>query len=297
VFRLVESDRHFTELLPPPNQRRRISVLVDGDKRVTLSVTCAEMAPNEGGDASLVLVFRDVSEEEAVQRLLGHFLANMTHEFRTPLAALGAAIELLLDQLPSLSEAELQELLRSLHLGIFSLQTLIDNLLESASLEAGRFNVSTRRADLREIVGEAARTMEPLLTKYGQHLVLDVPATLPYVRADARRTIQVLINLIANASKYGPADAEITLAATRQDGVVCVIVGDRGVGVPEEQREALFDRFVHFGGQGDSSRYGTGLGLWVVKSIVEAQGGEVGTGDRSGGGSNFWFTVPVAEEA
>lgn len=159
VLHPVGGEEFFTELIPPPNQRRKVSIALAGGREATLSLTRAELAPTEVSDASLVVVFRDVSEEETVQRLLGHFLANMTHEFRTPLAAVAAAIELLLDQLNSLSQAELEELLRSLHLGIVSLQTLVDNLLESASLEAGKFNVSPRRADLCELVSEARRTM------------------------------------------------------------------------------------------------------------------------------------------
>lgn len=125
---------------------------------------------------------------------------------------------------------------------------------------------------------------------------MELPQFVPYVQADPRRTIQVLVNLIANASKYGPTEAEITIGIAREDDFVCVTVGDRGSGVPEAQRNLLFDRFVHFGSQSDTTRYGTGLGLWVVKSIVEAQGGEVGIDERPGGGSTFWFTVPVAEE-
>jgi len=94
-------------------------------------------------------------------------MENITHEFRTPLSSLAASIELLLDQASDLSCAEMKELLTSLYLWTVSLQTLVDNLLESASIESGRFRVSPRSSDLGNIIGEAMQTMEPLLNKYG----------------------------------------------------------------------------------------------------------------------------------
>jgi signal transduction histidine kinase len=209
--------------------------------------------PPEAGDARVALVFRDVSEEEAVHRLMGHFLANVAHEFRTPLSALAASVELLLDQAPDLSSAELRELLSSLHLGILGLQTLVDNLVEGASIEAGRFRVSARPANLGKIIAEAIQTMQPLLDKHSQHLVVELPAVIPVVRADSRRTVQ-------------------------------------------EHRSDLFRRFVHPDSVGDRTQYGVGLGLSVVKAIIEASGGQVGVEDRPGGGSTFWFTLPVVSE-
>ncbi|HLE53306.1 MAG TPA: ATP-binding protein, partial [Anaerolineales bacterium] len=109
---------------------------------------------------------------------------------------------------------------------------------------------------------------------------------------DPRRTVQVLVNLLANASKYGPADAEITIQANIQDGWVRVDVSDRGSGVPEEYRENLYQRFIVPGSTNAELKGGIGLGLSVVKAVVEAQGGQTGWCDRQGGGSTFWFTLP-----
>jgi signal transduction histidine kinase len=248
-------------------------------------------------DARVALVFRDVSEEEAVHRLMGHFLANVAHEFRTPLSALAASVELLLDQAPDLTASELHNLLTSLHLGILSLQTLVDNLLESASIEAGRFRVSPHPTSLGQIIAEAIRMMQPLLDKHGQRLVVELPVAIPVVRADARRMVQVLVNLLSNASKYGPDEAEITIGAGVSQDWVRVTVSDRGPGVPPEQRGDLFRRFVYPNSQNNKTHYGVGLGLSVVKAVVQAHNGQVGIEDRPGGGSTFWFTLPVEGEA
>jgi PAS domain S-box-containing protein len=296
VFRPVETSEPFSQFIPPPGQRHKITVELANGHQATLAITGAQLLRPESGDAQVALVFRDISEEEAVHRLMGHFMANVTHEFRTPLSALAASVELLLDQAPDLSAAELHELLTPLHLGILGLQTLVDNLLESASIEAGRFRVSARPSKLGNIIAEGIRMMQPLLDKRGQRLVVELPAVIPVVRADSRRTMQVLVNLLSNASKYGPDDAEIIVGAAVSEGWVRVTVADRGPGIPPKYRNDVFRRFVYPDVSGDRVQYGAGLGLSVVKAVIEAHGGRVGVEDRPGGGSVFWFTLPVESE-
>jgi K+-sensing histidine kinase KdpD len=191
---------------------------------------------------------------------------------------------------------ELQELYTSLHLSILGLHTLVDNLLESANIEARRFRVSPRNYDLGNIIAEAAQTMQPLLAKYEQHLTIEMPVDIPIVRADPRRMVQVLINLLSNASRYGPPGEEIILRATVEMQYAHVAVIDRGPGIPKEYRSNVFRRFVFPNTDDSISQAGAGLGLSVVKAIVTAQGGKVGVDDRVGGGSIFWFTVPIAKE-
>lgn len=293
VFRPVEAEEAFSQLLPPPGQRRNIPVALRRGRQAVLAVTGARLVPPEGGDARVALVFRDITEEEAAHRLLGDFLANVAHEFRTPLSALAASVELLLDQAPDLNDAELQELLTSLYLGVLGLQTLIDNLLESASIQAGHFQVHPRPSNLADILAEAVQIMRPLLEKHGQRLMIELPAALPVVQADPRRTVQVLVNLLSNASKHGPDTSEIEVRAVAQGEWIRIGVADSGPGVPAEYRHDLYRRFRHRGSGDARSQVGTGLGLSVVKTIVEGHGGEVGVDDHEGGGAVFWFTLPV----
>ena len=297
VFKTLQTDLPFSKIGSQPGRREKISVELRDGREAILAVTSAPLLAPDGGDAQVALVFRDVSEAEAMHRLLGHFLASVAHEFRTPLSALAASVELLLDQAPDLSTEELAELLNSVHLGVLGLQTLIDNLLESASIEAGRFRVYPRAANVSEIIAEGVRVMQPLLDRHGQQLIVELPATLPVVRADARRAVQVLVNLLSNASKYGPDDAEIEVGACVRGDWVRVSVSDAGPGVPQEGREDLFRRFVYPASDNDKAQVGAGLGLSVVKAIVEAHGGEVGVDDRPGGGSSFWFTLPMVSES
>ena len=297
VFQPAESQAAFSALIPRPGQRQKITVRLRDARETALSITGASLAPPETGRSSVALVMRDVSDEEAMHRLLGDFLANISHEFRTPLAALDASIELLMDQLPDLSQAEMKDLLGSLHLGILSLQTLIDNLLEGASIETGRFRVAPRPAAVGEIVAGAVELMQPLLDKYDQRMRVDIPDGLPAVQADTKRTCQVIVNLLSNAIKWNPPNGEIDLRAEAVEVGVKVTVADRGPGVPPQAQPELFRRFVHVDSGSGRAEYGAGLGLSVVKAIVEAQGGEVGVRDRAGGsgGAAFWFTLPAAE--
>jgi PAS domain S-box-containing protein len=296
VFITAGGGQPFSSCIPSPGGRSKIPIELPDGRQLILSVTGARLLPPEGGDARVVLVFRDISEEEVVHRLLSHFLANVTHEFRTPLSAVAASVELLRDQAADLQPEELQELLDSLHVGVLNLQKLVDNLLETASIEAGRFQVHARRTDLGEIIAEATRTIQPLLDKHGQRLLVELPTPIPTVRADPRRTVQVLVNLLSNASKYGPDNAQITLAAALQDGWVRLVVTDQGPGIPEAHRRDLFRRFMIPHGESQDAQVGFGLGLSVVKAIVEAHGGHVGVEDAPAGGSTFWFTLPMAAE-
>lgn len=294
VFLPLEGDRSFSQLLPPPGKQQRLLVGFPSGRQAALAITGSQLAPPEAGKARVALVLRDVSEEEAIHRFFGSYIGNITHEFRTPLAALAASVELLIDQLPDLELAELSSLLNSVRLGVFSLQTLIDNLLEGASIEAGHFQVYVRPSNLASIVGEVIRLIQPLVDKY--HLALDasIPNDLPAVQADPRRTSQVLINLLANAIKHSPGGSTISIRAVPGDKEVRVEIADEGPGVPDEMKAGLFRRFVHPDPNHGGIDHGAGLGLPVVKAIVEAQGGQVGIGDNPGGGAVFWFTLAAA---
>lgn len=297
VFRLSDDQQVFKDVLSDVlDGRQKVDVLLPDHPLVSLAITGARVTRREEGKSEIALVFRDVSKEEAVHRLLGQFLANVAHEFRTPLSALEASIELLLDQAPDLNRNELLELHTSIHLGVLGLHTLVDNLLESANIEARRFQISPKPCSLRDVIAEAVQMMQPLLSKYGQNLTIELPLDDLMVKADPRRTVQVLINLISNASRYGPPNEEILISVKVGGKYALVEVMDRGPGIPTEDRLNLFRRFVFPQTSVNISTAGAGLGLSVVEAIVTAHGGEVGVEDRPGTGSIFWFTLPLDEE-
>ncbi|MGC9357487.1 MAG: ATP-binding protein [Anaerolineae bacterium] len=292
ILKLSETEEPFSVQMPPPGGHSKLPVTLRDGRSAVLAMTSAELVQPEG-DARVALVFRDVSEEETVHRLMGYFVANVAHEFRTPLSALAASVELLLDQAPYLSPEELRELLNALHLSVLNLQTLIDNLLESASIETGKFRVHCHPSALSVIIADALHTIQPLLDKHDQRLRLQVPESLPLVDVDPRRTQQVLVNLLDNASKYGPDHAQIHVCVIHTGSWIHVEIGDEGAGIPAAQQRQLFRRFSRTPAAEEGDRIGMGLGLSVVKAIVEAQGGSVGVRTAPKGGATFWFTVPT----
>jgi two-component system sensor histidine kinase ResE len=293
VFLRADGEVPFSAQLPDAGGQRRVSVKLKNGQEVLLSISKANLIPPEANSANRALVIRDVTNEEHIHRLLGDFMANVTHEFRTPLAALEASSELLLDNLHSLSHAELEELLTSLHLGIINLQTLIDNLIEAASIEAGRFKVQIQDVPFEAIYSEAQAMIQPLVKKYGLQLVSKpVPESI-HVLADQRRTVQVLVNLLSNAIKHSPENGTIRIEHCIESKTLGVEVIDEGGGVPLDQRKDLFRRFAHLQTTNERARQGAGLGLSVVKAIIEAQHGEVGIKDLPNGGNSFWFTLTI----
>jgi PAS domain S-box-containing protein len=295
ILPLAEFNGSFVDHIPASGIKQQVNVFTKKERPISLAVTAAKISTPKGEEEQ-VLVLQDVTQEEALQNLRSYFLANISHEFRTPLSALNASVELLLEELEDLSQAEIGNLLNSIHMSVSGLQTLIDNLLESLSIEAGRFRIRRRRTDFNEILLEAVRVMKPLLERRQQTLSLDQPDRLLRINADPTRLTQVLVNLLSNASKYGPLGKPIDVSLEEIDGhQLKVSVADCGPGIPTDERENLFSRFIRLDTQ-DNTQYGIGLGLSVVKAIVEEHSGTVGVEERPGGGSIFWFTIPLDSE-
>lgn len=280
----------FADFVPPVGGRRSVSIQTIQGEPLTIAITRARQS--EAGQTTIVL--HDITEETQLRSLQAYFLAHVSHEFRTPLAGMKVSIELLLENARHLSIAEMNELLNSLYLSISSLQNLIDNLLESSKIEASHFSLRRQPVQINQVLSDALRLVQPFLNRRRQTLTLDQPLTLPPLNADTTRLTQVLVNLLSNASKYSPMHSPIDLWIKTHEDALYLAVADRGEGIPPEQRESIFREFVRLGGE-TSSEYSSGLGLAVVKVIIEAHGGQVGVDTRSGGGSIFWFTLPLRE--
>jgi signal transduction histidine kinase len=286
-------------LQSPPGElpAQRLTVLDAHDRPIMLAVSTSWLS----GDGTLdrqrerVLALRDVSEEEAVDRLRCNFLANVAHEFRTPLSGVVATTELLEEEGAGLTSAELAELVNTIRLSMLHLQALVDNLLESAAMEAGCFRLRPRLIHVEDTIHIVIAMMAPLLNRRDQELLVDIPEGLPTPLADPDRLAQVLVNLLANASKFGPMGMPITLSVKSEHDSLSFVVQDSGPGLPAGRFADLFNRFVT-GDQPRGAQYGVGLGLSVVKAIVEAHGGQVGAENRAEGGARVWFTLPLKSQ-
>jgi signal transduction histidine kinase len=267
-------------------QATEILATADGAQR-TVVITAAGLV-----DGMQVQVMRDETELEAVRRARDSILANISHEFRTPLAAQQASIELLRDGLAEMPREKLEELVSSLQRGTLRLTRLIDNLLESVRIESGQLAIRRQPVDLSQVVEDAQELIESLLTQRNQTLLVDLPADLPLIQGDGQRLTQVVTNLLANANKFGPDGSAIHVGAERRDDEVSFWIEDEGPGVPNPDEGSIFGRFYRSADQEPEPR-GLGLGLWIVKSIVDRHGGRIGVERTAAGRTRFTVTLPI----
>jgi signal transduction histidine kinase len=243
-----------------------------------------------------VQVLRDETELEAVRRARDSVLANISHEFRTPLAAQQASIELLRDGLLTMQPAALEKLVISLERGSLRLTRLIDNLLESVRIESGQLSVRQQNVALGEVVLDAQALIESLLAQREQTLEVELPDDLPLVRGDKTRLTQVYVNLIANANKFSPDGSVLRVGATFDATRVETWVEDEGPGVAAGDANTVFERFRR-GADIEPEPGGLGLGLWIVKSIIERHGGTIEATRTPENRTRFSFTLPVQPES
>jgi signal transduction histidine kinase len=270
--------------------------LAGGGRR---SVVITSAGPVEGRQ---FLVMRDETEVELARRQRDAVLANISHEFKTPLAAQRASLELLREKLtPEGAEGEADEtrsLVLTLERGGLRLTQLIDNLLESVRIESGQDSVRQRAVALDEVIEEAVELTAPLFALRRQRVEVELPYPLPAVVGDAPRLTQVFVNLLANANKFAPDGSPLRVGGEVGAHQVTLWVEDQGPGLPPtaESGRELFRRFVRSPEEmGEPDQGGMGLGLWIVQSIVERHGGAV-VAERRSPGTRMRVTLPRAPE-
>jgi len=246
-------------------------------------------------DGLQVQVIRDETELEAVRRARDTVLANISHEFRTPLAAQLASIELLREGLDTMAPEHRRELVLSLERGTLRLTQLIDNLLESVRIESGQLAIRRQSVELAQVADDAQTLIGSLLVQRNQALEISIPEDLPLVEGDLQRLTQVYVNLIANASKFAPESSTIRVGAVAEGDRVTTWVEDEGPGMPEGAAATIFEQFRR-GPEVEPEPGGLGLGLWIVKSIVDRHGGEIKAVRTAEGRTRFSVTLPAEKE-
>ncbi|MGE3351443.1 MAG: sensor histidine kinase [Planctomycetota bacterium] len=243
------------------------------------------------GDGLAVVVLRDLSRLRQLESHRRDFVANVSHELKTPLAAIQGFVETLLDD-PDVPAPTRQRFLEKVHKQVGRLATLVADLLTLSRLDEH----SPEPADPCEVatlVREVGRDLQPFADKRRVRLELELPGAPVWVAAEREALRQVVSNLVDNAIKYTPEDGAVTVRMVPNGERVEVAVADTGIGLSEVDCERVFERFYRVDRARSRELGGTGLGLSIVKNTVQGLGGEVGVHSRLGHGSTFWVRLPL----
>lgn len=243
-----------------------------------------------GGSAMAVAVFRDTTQVAHLQELRRGFIATVSHELRTPLALIKGYVDTLIHL--DLDPHATREYLERIDETTERLTQLVRQTLDVTQLAVGQLILERSPIPITDLLGAANDDLRLRHPQLVADLVCEEPT--PTVDVDAARIRQVLDNLLDNAVKYGPPGGPIRINATSSDGWVSVEVEDRGVGVPAEERELVFEQFHRGGNVRESTRSGYGLGLSISRRIVEAHGGQLFLASTNGDGTRVVMRLPAA---
>ncbi len=258
----------------------------------TVLLHCTPLLDEAGAVAGAVLLIADVTEQRRIEEAQRRFVADASHEMRTPIAALKGMLELLNDGAKDDADVR-DDFLRTMQLEVDRLGRLVADLLTLAQLEAGSFNLTREPHSAAAMFGDVVDVLRPLAERAGVTLAAELPDADLTVDADRDRIVQVLLGFVDNAIKHAPSGSTVHLRAHRRGERVAVLeVADEGSGIPAEQIAHVFDRFY----RADESRAskGAGLGLAIAKEIVEAHDSAIRVESSAETGTTFRFELPLA---
>ena len=269
---------------------------VEGDIRhgdgsvVTMGITYSPLFNDEGKLVNITASVRDITRFREAEEMKSTFISVISHELKTPVALIKGYAGTLNRKDAEWDKQTVHESLAVIEEETDRLTELIDNLLDVSRLQTGALKLEIGFVDMAHL---AEKTVGKFRTQTNRHaFVLDFPPDLPTVPGDEGRLRQVLDNLLSNAIKYSPDGGQIRVSGRADDQQVYVAVTDEGIGIPENEQENIFDRFYRVRSGVSERTKGAGLGLFLVKAVVEAHDGRVWVESQPGRGSTFVFTLP-----
>lgn len=233
-------------------------------------------------------------EIETLKRLnqaKSELLSNVSHELRTPLASIKGFIETLIEPDVKWSKSKQLEFLTEADQQTDILTHLVQELLDMSRLDSGKYHIEKRDCTIDELLKDARSRLTASLKNHV--LKTEIADGLPVFKADKNRLVQVLVNLIENASKFSKEGSEILFKAKVEEDKLVMSVADQGIGMDAETLRKVFDRFFQAGQVVAGKTRGTGLGLAICKAIIEAHGGKIWVESQPGQGSTFFYTIPI----
>jgi PAS domain S-box-containing protein len=250
-----------------------------------------------------IIVFRDVTEHKRQERIKSQFIATASHQLRTPLSSIKTAIGLLLVSVGEDFSEPLRRLLQNIHVSTLRMERLVSDMIELTNLQSGRVQMQRNRIEVRDLVDRAVHLIRGSLETRKQVLDIKLPDSPLFTEADYSRISQVLGHLLSNASKFSPVGSIIELIVYRSAGSnvssmrreeVVFCVRDYGVGISEEEKPLIFEKFYQSQIPENADEIGGGLGLPMAKALIELNGGRLWFESEQGKGSSFYFALPAA---
>lgn len=263
-------------------------------KELVVNLAIAKLKNGSQIGLSCLLIVDDVNREKQFEEMQLDFVSMAAHELRTPLTAIKGYLSVLIQEGDKNLDDEQKQFLARINISTQQLISLVENLLSVTKIEKGVFSVNLTPLDwvsqIRQIVSEfLSRARE----KNIELKFVEPEATLPQVQADKLRVVEVLSNLLSNAINYTPPNGKVTVLLEQRSNELITHVIDTGQGIAKEALPKLFKRFFRAAGKLEQTSKGTGLGLFIAKTIVEAHHGRIWVQSQLGQGSTFSFSLPI----
>jgi PAS domain S-box-containing protein len=264
--------------------------------RLWTEISYSPIFDDSGRVTSGIAIIRNIQKDREIEEIKSDFISIVSHELRTPLTAIKGFLSMILKQdFGALSEKQNHYLSR-VYQSNQRMIDLVEDLLESSYIESGKINLTINPVSMENIVSEVVSEAAGKGAAKQIMIKVNRQHRLPLVLADETRLHQILLNLVDNAIKYSNSETDVRIDFKVQDDELITIITDHGVGISSSQIERLFTKFGRIYNPMSVQAGGTGLGLYIVKNLVESHGGRIWVTSREGKGSKFHFSLPIAKQ-